>query len=448
MKKLLIIQTDEAYFLFETIQVLDRYRDSFKEFELTILTNETSLEKTQDGSSPIIPGVTTSIGQVLNSTYDLSINLSLNENSWSLHEKIQSDNKVGAYYSQGQLIVPDVWSAYYLTLKGKAPFLAFHIQDLYKNILGIKKYIQPLKDHNHFQILVFGLCQTELFSAEEQENFLNLICEHYPKIQIKDISEIDPLSDLSHVLYIGPTSLDALKICEDGARGIFLTRQFQGFNLLPRHSGHSVISSRNGRMQANHLMQFLDKEINHSKLPESFPYSVYQIDEEHIFGSYLKSLNLSDDHYPIYQAHVVLWNFVLNLFDINLEITQCHEGQISLLQDQVAVLQKLVRLYDYAMTSVDTIHQEAKSQNADHDKIQGHLKNLREMEAITDSISQSHSFLRPLLDFYRIRRGQNQGATLLDQAQHSFLTYSEEHQALKALQELFTVTLRKNEVSI
>ena len=76
------------------------------------------------------------------------------------------------------------------------------------------------------------------------------------------------------------------------------------------------------------------------------------------------------------------------------------------------------------------------------------VKNLKEMEEIADKISQSHAFLRPILDFYRIRRGQNDGENLLEQAQHSFLTYSEEHQALKAILELFTVTLRKNEVSI
>ena len=57
-------------------------------------------------------------------------------------------------------------------------------------------------------------------------------------------------------------------------------------------------------------------------------------------------------------------------------------------------------------------------------------------------------YLRPVIDFYRIRRGQNTGTTLLEQTQHTFLTYSEEHQALRALLELFTVTLAKNEVSI
>ena len=100
------------------------------------------------------------------------------------------------------------------------------------------------------------------------------------------------------------------------------------------------------------------------------------------------------------------------------------------------------------MSSIDTIHQEAKSASANSSLIQENLKNLKEIEEISDKISQSHVFLRPILDYYRIRKGQNLGSNLLEQSQHSFLTYSEEHQALKALLELFTVTLNKNEVSI
>jgi hypothetical protein len=100
------------------------------------------------------------------------------------------------------------------------------------------------------------------------------------------------------------------------------------------------------------------------------------------------------------------------------------------------------------MASIDFIHQEAKSANTSSEKIQGHLKNLTEIDVISDQISQSHSFLRPFLDYYKIRRGQNDGGTLLEQSQNSFLVYSEEHQSLQALDELFSVTLRKNEVNI
>jgi hypothetical protein len=439
---------DEAYFLFETLSMLERFRDFVKDFELTVLVNPDSLLAIQDGLGPPIKGLTDNVSEVLSQHFDLSVNLSMNQVSSPIHAKVQSDRKLGAQEVDNQLLVPDVWSSYLLTLKARAPFLTFHMQDIYKNILGIKQTYQAKNKTKSYQSVVIGLCNTEFFPSSEQEKMINLINTHHPQMKIRDISEIDPVSDLSHVLYIGPANLPALTICESGATGIFLSEQFQGFNLLPYGEGHFLVSSKNSKLESSQLIKAIDSKIKNQDLPKNLPFAVYLIDEENLFGSFLRSLNESDDNYPIYQCHVVLWNYVLNLFDVHLEIISCSNGQVKLLKTQVEVAEKLSRLYDYAMSSIHVIHQEAKSFTSDNDKIQGHIKNLKEMEEITDKISQSHAFLRPLLDFYRIRRGQNDGKTLLEQAQHSFLTYSEEHQALKAILELFTVTLRKNEVSL
>lgn len=448
MKKLLIIQTDEAYFLFETLQMLDRYREALKDFEVTLLADPKALSQIEDGSVSLIPGITTDLSRIFQTSYDISANFSLNEASWQIHHQIGSGQKLGMSLSQGQLLVPDAWSSYLLTLKGKAPFLTFHLQDLFKNILGIKRYQTPKKQKKNYQVVVFGLFNTDFFPADEQENLINLVHSQFPHLQIRDISEMDLVSDLSHVLYVGPGTFDSLKLCEAGADGIFVGRAFQGFNLLPHNEGHYFVSTLNNKGSAETLLKFIAQRLTEKDLTRDFPYAVYQIDEENLFGSYLKSLNRSDDSYPIYQAHVVLWNFLLNLFDTNLEIIRCTEAQAHLLKNQIEVLNKVIRLYDYAMSSIDTVHQQSKAVQADATIIEGHLKNLKDIESITDKISQSHVFLRPVLDFYRIRRGQNSGTNLFEQSQNSFLLYSEEHQALKALLELFTVTLQKNEVSI
>ncbi len=448
MKKLLIIQTDEAYFLFETLQMLERYREALRNFEITLLADPLALAQIEDGSVSLLPGITTDLSCVLEQSYDLSANLSLNESSWPIHHQISAPQKLGMSISQGQLSVPDAWSSYLLTLKSRAPFLTFHLQDIFKNILGIKRIQTNKRNPKNYQEVVFGLFNTDFFPAAEQENLITLVHTHYPHLRIKDISEVDVISDLSHVLYIGPGSFDALKICEAGADGIFIGRAFQGFNLLPHREGHHFVSTLNNQAQSETLFKFIMLRLADKEVSREYPYAVYQIDEEHLFGCYLKSLNRSDDSYPIYQAHVVLWNFLLNLFDVNLEISHCSESQAQMLKTQVEVLTKVIRLYDYAMSSIDSVHQQSKAAVADAGVIEGHLKNLKDIESITDKISQSHVFLRPVLDFYRIRRGQNSGSNLFEQSQDSFLLYSEEHQALKALLELFTVTLQKNEVNI
>ena len=428
--------------------MLDKHRDHLKDFQLTVLCNPGALAQIPEGSRPLISGITTRIDAVLKKDFDLSINLSMNEAAWPIQAHILATKKLGPELDDKVLTIPDAWSSYLMTIKARAPFLTFHLQDMYKNILGVKKMPKVKKDHKSYQQIVIGLCNTNFFPADEQEKMMNLVHTKFPNLKIKDISEVEPVSDLSHILYVGPANFEALKICENGANGIFLTSQFQGFNLLPPNEGNYLVSSRTQTLDADKLFAFIAAELTNSDMPTDFAYAAYQIDEQHLFGSYLTSLNESDDNYPVYQSHVVLWNFILNLFDINLEIIRLSSGQIELLKFQLIVLTKLIRLYDYAMSSVDKIHQEAKSQAADNSVIQSHLKNLQEMEVIVDNISQTNSFLRPILDFYKIRRGQNTGDTLLAQAQHSFLTYTEEHQALKALQELFTVTLRKNEVSI
>lgn len=448
MKKLLIIQRDESYFLFETLQVIGLNRACLKDFEITILVAEASLKKIQDGSAPLIKGITSNSALVLKNKYDLSFNLSLKDADAIFHSSVSSSHKFGPVHQNGQLTINDLWSSYFHTLKGRAPFLTFHLQDIFKNILGIKKFSNQSRKETNIHTIVIGAMAPHVFAPEQQEAMILHLSEKFPSVNLVDISEVDHVSDLTHLLYIGPATLDALKICEAGARGIFLGSSFQGFNLLPYGEGHLYISSRGGQFQAKEVLALIDHYVHGSEIATGCPYSVYRIEEEHIFGTYLKNLNQSDDNYPFYQSHVVLWNFVLNLFDTNLEIIKCSPDQLALLKQNQDVLGKLIRLYDYAMSAIDKIYHEAKSAPTDANKIQTHVRSLMEIETISDQISQSHPFLRPLLDYYRIRRGQNDGADLLEQSQISFLSYSEEHQALKALDELFSVTLRKNEVNI
>lgn len=447
MKKLLIIQQDEAYFLFETIQVLEKFQSQLKDFEVTVLVDEKAMRTVYDRSAPILSGFTSDKSSVTNKSWDVSVNFSLNDGSAHVHSEIQSGKKLGAYYKDNLLQVDDLWSTYLLTLRGKAPFLTFHLQDIFRNILGFKSSSPKKNVQSPIRHIAFGASATHLFSAEEQETLVHELSLSYPHFQLKDISEVDLIEDVSQTLYVGPATLESLKFCEAGGKGIFLSSAFQGFNLLPYSGQHIVLSSRTGSFRASTLLSFIEKEIAHQNHVESI-YSVYTINHDTIQGAYLQSMNQSDDHYPFYQSHVVLWDFLLNLHDSNLDVTSCSNSQLEVLKTNKEVLTKFIRLHDYAMVSVDTIYKETKSKLTDVDKIEGHIKNLVDIDKIADQISQSHSLLRPVLDFYRIRRGQNNGATLHEQAQHSLLAYSEEHQALQALEELFSVTLRKNEVNI
>jgi hypothetical protein len=446
VKKLLIIQKDDPYFLFETIQVIEKHSQSFKDFEVTLLANEASLKAIYNKTSPVLRGITSNTSQVLENSFDLSVNLSLSEETWDLQSAVKASSKLGIQRVDGQICVDDLWSSYLLTLKSRTPFLTFHLQDVYRNILGIKT-ILPARKPERFKQFAIGMCSLKLFSGSEQEKFIESLSVAFPQYPIRDLSEIDLVSDISQTLYIGPTSLEALKFCEAGGRGVFLSSQFQGFNLFPYSEKNYLLSSNGGQFKAEELVKFILAETV-GKIPKDFSFNIYQNSHENTFGNHLYSLNESDDNYPFYQSHLVLWNYLLSFIDSTLEVTSCSHSQVSALKANSDVLTKLIRLHDYAMSSIDTIYKEAKSKETDNLKIKGHVKNLEEIEQVFDQIADSHPFLRPFIDFYRIRRGQNQGKTLKEQSESSLLTYTEEHQVLQALQELFSVTLKKNEVNI
>ena len=432
MKKLLIIQTDTAYFLLETLSVICRYADAFNAFEVRVLVDQEAYNRIKNKKFGAISGIIFDSQDALKTKYDMSINLSMNEASWDLHGKINSVNKSGPAIVNGEIRVPDMWSSLLLTLKSNSPFITFHLQDLYKNILGIKKVLVQEQPHPTIKTIVFGLTSHKLFTPSEQEVFLNGMTRRFRNLVIKDIAEVTS-QESEHILYIGPACLDALIL--NPAKSILISANFQGFNLIPNREDTYLITTHDLEIKAGELLDLVEKIYHQQPLPAS-PYQTYRVDKSQLATAYLEALNGGDNHYPFYQAYVVLWNFLISLNEVNLPLRKLSKAQFDLVELQLAVINKLIRLHDYSLVSLDTVLRESKSNKADAGVIDGHLKNLREIDTTFESISQSHSLLRPLLDFYRVRRGQNDGTSLLDQVQNSILVYHEEHQALKAMNEL------------
>jgi hypothetical protein len=154
-------------------------------------------------------------------------------------------------------------------------------------------------------------------------------------------------------------------------------------------------------------------------------------------------LNGKEISYPFYQAHLVLWNYLLAFQDVNLDIVTPSPEQIETVNSQLEIVTKLLRLHNYAMVSVDGVYKEAKSNESRAETISKNISTLIEVDETLDKIAVSNPFLRPILDFYKIRKAQVEGETLLEKSQNSLITYSEEHQALNAFAELLTAISKK-----
>lgn len=446
MKRILIIQTDEAYFLFETLQILNSQWSSFHNTELHLLINKDELKKVNIALKNELQ-LHFNTATLKDISFDESYNLSLNDQSWKDHESIKSSRKIGAYNSESGLNVKELWSTYLLTLKTRAPFVTFHLRDIYRRILELGIPVLDNSHGRHIERIVYSPLSSECFRVEEQEKFLRDLSIDFPSIPIIDVSELDDDMELATMLYIGPANFTGCKIVTSGARGFFLQTHFQGMNFIPYKEGQIVISSEGTPFLAKHLTGILEGTFK-GKYKSDIPYNVYFTERESSSNLYLRPHFKTDKTYSFYQSHFVLWNFLLSLEDVSLPLSQSKEDQKSILKDNINVLSKLIALQKYALEATNSVLKQAKAKLVDTKKLEMNLEIIRDYDQTALKIAEGHPLLRPFIDFYHIRKGQTGAFTLQEQAEEALLISHEEHQALSALQELFSVTLNKNEAKI
>ncbi len=449
MKKILIIQTDPIYFLEETLRLLEAYQAEFHNVSTVLHVDQVALQSLSSSTTPMFKNIETNPESILQMDFDISFNLSLNESSWDFHQDVQSLQKIGISKERGDIIASDFWSTFLLTLKANPPYLTFHLQDVYRNILGLKNRSENQASHiKPVKRIVFGKFNPEFFSINDLKLIAENIHEHYPHIETLFNPNLDLVDDLSDAIYFGPPTLQSLRISDCGARSILLVRNFEGFNLIPYQTENYILSTKGNRPDFQSIVLTLSDFLSNGKFTRFQDFSYYEVTQENIYGAYLKSLNNSDFYYPFFQCHVVLWNFLLNLFDINLNISQCTKDQILLFQHSSETIQKICRLYDYAIASSEQIYEEAQKDLPSKSIIDTAINRLIEIEEVISRIAESNVILRPVIDYYKIRRSQNNGENLLKHSQSTVLNYAEEQHAMNALHELFSVTLSRNEASI
>lgn len=417
--------------------MLEKYFKNISETEITLLAGSASHQAIESQFSDLACKIVYNSPEILSQKFDLAVNLSLTESSWSLMEKIQTHRRLGIYFENEQIRVSDHWSTYLLTLKSPVPFLSFHLEEVFKNILGVKQAPTIADDNFVLQRFVFALSSSKIFPAGEQEAFLNLLAKKFPTIPVLDISEVDS-DDVEGIFYIGPADLQPLMM--SFPRNLLLQRQFQGANLIPGNPTW-ILTSDKKLFSAQDLLATLG--VIHGEGGEtSSDHSLYTAWFNEEEDSFIQQISGTELNYPFYLAYYVLWSFVLGLKESEPAFPKISADQKEFLRSHLEILKKISRFHEYALASLDILLKEARSPAPDAEVIDGHLENLRQIDETLRKISDSHPMLRPLLDFYHVRRGQTEGAQFKEQIENSLLTYHEEHQAFTAFQELLE-TLEK-----
>lgn len=112
-----------------------------------------------DGVSGSIKNILSLVKEINKNDISASINLSFSKSSNYLHSLLESDHKLGSYYTrEHNSIIQDKWSQYLYSTVMRGDLNPFNLVDLFSNIIGVKK----VKTH---------LSNTE-YSAQKKNNIL------------------------------------------------------------------------------------------------------------------------------------------------------------------------------------------------------------------------------------------------------------------------------------
>jgi len=117
VKKILIIQTDPIYFLEETLRLLEVYKDEFYGVSSVLYVDPFALKSLSSSLTPMFKNIETNPEKILEMDFDISFNLSLNENSWDFHQEVNSKNKLASQETEATLLPLIFGLLTYLLLK-------------------------------------------------------------------------------------------------------------------------------------------------------------------------------------------------------------------------------------------------------------------------------------------------------------------------------------------
>ncbi len=444
MKNILIIQTDGPYFLEETLRTLEHFSDLIINDKTTILVNQNSYESIPSDSRPLIPGVSWNTEEILKNKYDISINMSLDSTSWVIHEKINADYKRGPRIASDKLFCEDLWGLFFLTFKANPPFLTFHLRDIYRNILGFKSNIKNEPQRiKTLKNIIWGKFNTQNISNEFELKIRNQVAQDLPGLRFKEIHEIDLIDNLSDCIYIGPPCSEALRLNEAGATSLLITQRFEGFNLLPYEDGNYLLQTSLDISNTHKVSNSILKILTKSSEPLSLDQNLFAITTKYGFGSYLELVEGKSIVHTFYQAHCILWNFLLNYFELKLTPNELDVKNLNFLTEYDQLATQILKLIDFGINFSEKILSESKNEYPSLKVIQENIKLLDDLENTLFQISNKSLYINQIIDFYKLRRSQNNEEKLIDQAQINLLNFFEQRHALEAFHELITYNTKK-----
>ena len=436
MKKILFLQLDDAHFVIETKLFLNRYYHELSQFDLYLcsINNQYQIQG---------PWKELLLEELSEHEFEMTINLSLSEKSWEVARDIKTKNFVGTRLSENNsLQVVGNWSIYLLQLKGGAAFLPFHLQDIYKGIVGCKTLALSTEKKWKDEV-IYWQCPNFI----NQDVFLILIAQLKERYKNWEFIQGKPQKDKPG-FYVGPAGDEVSLWPDQNHRLMILKSHFEGLHFAPTGDHHWLVNPHTNNSDYTELYQLMIQFFEQLPCQKVSGWEVYQTRQENLFGTDITALSEIGDNYPFYQFHVVIWQYLLNLFDVNLEVSTLNSTQLTTMKFYEDVLLKITQFADIIVGHLSELIEHFDETNFDIKSFQSAVKQIQEFEEVTGKIAEGHPLLRPFLDYYQITRGQAELNGLRDQIQDQLLTLSEQSSVLKALVELISMTIQKSSSKI
>lgn len=435
-KKLLFLQFDEAHFVVETKLFLKRYAHELSHFDIYLCAPQSKTKIDRNWKE-------ISTDQIKNHNFEMILNLSLNEKSWEFAKDLEAPYFVGCRFTETEnLQVTGHWSTYLLQLKGGASFLPFHLQDIYKSIVGCKS-ISLSQERTWKNEVIYWQCPRFI----NKDVYRVLIAQLKERYKRWDFIEGQPQADKIG-FYIGPATDEVSLWNDQGHRLMILKEHFEGLHFAPTGDHHWLVNPHTKTHDFTEFYKIMIQFCEQLPCKDIKDWEVYQTTQENLFGTTLKPLSETNNNFPFYQFHVVIWQYTLNLFDVNLDVTALSEPQVETMKFYETILNKTTRFLDLILAHLADQIEHFDENNFDIKKFQAAVSEIQEFEEITGKLAQNHPLLRPFFDYYQITRGQSEFTGLKDQISDQMLILSEQSGVLKALLELISMTIQKSSSKI
>jgi len=142
----------------------------------------------------------------------------------------------------------------------------------------------------------------------------------------------------------------------------------------------------------------------------------------------------------------ITWSFLLDNADENLPFPKLTQQTHQVLLNSIQGFQHLYELCEFGKKYTKFILQEISATTPDVAKIKDFSKKIDEVDHLKSLLINTNPHLAPVVDFYRMRKGNLQGENVVELTEHSYMVYDECGNVCSVMYELIEKVIAEHKI--